>query len=78
MADATEFQLVMNDWADIVDAGFATGALIAAANWPVTLIQAVADSLFKLLIAAPLVGGIFLVAVVVGADPRVLLSLVRG
>jgi hypothetical protein len=51
------------------------GALIAAANWPVTLIQAVADSLFKLLIAAPLVGGIFLVALVVGADPRVLLSL---
>jgi hypothetical protein len=51
------------------------GALIAAANWPVTLIQAVADSLFKMLVAAPLVGGIFLVALVVGADPSVLLSL---
>ena len=51
------------------------GALIAAANWPVTLIQAVADSLFKLLIAAPVVGGIFLVALVVGADPNVLLQL---
>ena len=51
------------------------GALVAAANWPVTLIQAIADSLFKLLIAAPLVGGIFLVALVVGADPSVLLSL---
>ena len=51
------------------------GALVAAANWPVTLIQAIADSLFKLLIGAPLVGGIFLVALVVGADPGVLLSL---
>jgi hypothetical protein len=51
------------------------GALVAAANWPVTVIQAVADSLFKLLIAAPLVGGIFLVALVVGAEPGMLLSL---
>ena len=29
------------------------GALVAAANWQVTLIQATADSLFKLLIATP-------------------------
>ena len=46
---------------------------MAAANWPVTLIQASADSLFKLLLAAPVIGGIFLVALVrrqraVGAD----------
>lgn len=53
------------------------GSLIAAANWPVTLIQAVADSLFKLLVAVPLVGGIFLVALVVGADPGALMSLER-
>lgn len=53
------------------------GALVAAANWPVTLIQAVADSLFKLLIAVPLVGGIFLVALVVGAEPVALLDLER-
>jgi hypothetical protein len=51
------------------------GALVAAANWPVTLIQAVADSLFKLLIAAPLVGGVFLVALVVGSEPGALLAL---
>jgi hypothetical protein len=51
------------------------GALVAAANWPLTIIQAVADSLFKLLIAAPLFGGIFLVALVVGAEPITLLSL---
>jgi hypothetical protein len=51
------------------------GALVAAANWPLTIVQAVADSLFKLLVAAPLFGGIFLVALVVGAEPDVLFSL---
>jgi len=51
------------------------GALVAAANWPITIIQAIADSLFKLLILAPLVGGIFLVAIVVGAEPSALISL---
>jgi hypothetical protein len=51
------------------------GALVAAANWPLTIVQAVADSLFKLLVAAPLFGGIFLVALVVGAEPVALISL---
>ena len=51
------------------------GALIAAANWPVTLIQASADSLFKLLLAAPLIGGIFLVALSIGSEPSALISL---
>ena len=51
------------------------GALLAAANWPVTIIQAVTDSLFKIVIGAPLVGGIFLVALAVGAEPVALLSL---
>ena len=51
------------------------GALVAAANWPLTIIQAIADALFKLLIAAPLLGGIFLVALVVGAEPVTLMSL---
>jgi hypothetical protein len=51
------------------------GALLAAANWPVALIQSAADSLFKLLIAAPLAGGIFLAALVVGAEPRSLMTL---
>jgi hypothetical protein len=51
------------------------GALVTAANWPVVLIQAVADSMFKALVAMPLVGGIFLVALVVGAEPGTLLSL---
>ena len=51
------------------------GALVAAANWPVAIVQATADSLFKLLVAAPLIGGVFLVALVVGAEPIELMSL---
>ena len=51
------------------------GALIAAANWPVTLIQASADSLFKLLLAGPIIGGVFLAALAVGAEPSALVSL---
>ena len=51
------------------------GALIAAANWQVTLIQASADSLFKLLLAAPVIGGVFLVALAVGREPATLISL---
>ena len=46
------------------------GALIAAANWQVTLIQSVADSLFKLLIAVPILGGMLLVGLVLGAEPK--------
>jgi hypothetical protein len=51
------------------------GALIAAANWQVTLIQASADSLFKLLLAAPIIGGVFLVGLAVGSDPQSLITL---
>lgn len=50
------------------------GALLAAANWPLTLVQATAEMLFKLVIAVPLLGGIFLVALVLGADPNGLVS----
>jgi hypothetical protein len=53
------------------------GALVAAANWPVAFVQAAADSLFKLLLAAPVIGGVFLVALVVGAEPVELMSLDR-
>ena len=51
------------------------GALVAAANWQVTLIQATADSLFKLLIATPVLGGLFLVGLVIGTAPEELMSL---
>jgi hypothetical protein len=51
------------------------GALIAAANWPVIVVQEIADSLFKVLLAMPLIGGVFLVALVLGAEPVALMSL---
>ena len=51
------------------------GALIAAANWPVVVVQEIADSLFKMLVAVPLLGGIFLVALVLGAEPVALMTL---
>jgi hypothetical protein len=51
------------------------GALVAAANWPIVVIQASADALFKLVVAVPFVGGVVLVALIVGAEPRALLGL---
>ena len=59
----------------VLKAAVKRGALIAAANWPVTLIQASADSLFKLLLAAPLIGGVFLVALAIGGEPTAIISL---
>jgi len=51
------------------------GALVAAANWQITLIQSVADALFKLLIGVPVIGGVFLVGLVLGAEPAGLMAL---
>lgn len=45
------------------------GALVTAANWQVVLVQFVADTLFKTLIVVPIVGGLVLVALVVGGNP---------
>ena len=61
--------------ADPLKLALKRGALVAAANWPVTIAQAMADALFKIVVAAPVTGGVFLVALVVGAEPDVLLSL---
>ena len=44
------------------------GALVAASNWPVALVQSAADALSKLLAAAPLIGGAILASIVIGAD----------
>src|ERR671922_1281922 len=60
---------------NILKAAVKRGALIAAANWQVTLIQATADSLFKLLLASPIIGGVFLVALAIGAEPTALITL---
>jgi hypothetical protein len=51
------------------------GALVTAANWPVVLVQFVAEALFKLLLGVPVAGGILLVVFVVGHD---LDDLLRG
>ncbi len=44
------------------------GALLTAANWPVVLIQFTAESTFKLLLAVPVIGGVFLVTLLLGRD----------
>lgn len=44
------------------------GALLAAANWPLVIVQFVADSLFKLALAVPVLGGILMVGVMLGGD----------
>jgi hypothetical protein len=65
----------MNFLRDTLKDALKRGALIAAANWPVVIVQEIADSLFKVLLAIPLIGGIFLVALVLGAEPVALMSL---
>jgi hypothetical protein len=50
------------------------GALVAAANWQVVAIQSIADTTFKLLLAVPIVGGGFLVTMLLGRDLRDVLS----
>lgn len=65
----------MNFLRDTLKYALKRGALIAAANWPVIVVQEIADSLFKVLLAMPLVGGVFLVALVLGAEPVALMSL---
>ncbi len=44
------------------------GALVAAANWQVVAIQTMAETTFKLLLAVPIVGGAFLVTLLLGKD----------
>ena len=51
------------------------GALIAAANWPLVLVQFVTESTLKLMLAVPIVGGAFLVALLLDTS---LSDLLRG
>ena len=50
------------------------GALVAAANWPLVAVQFVAESTLKVLLAVPVVGGIFLVVLLLGANADDLLA----
>lgn len=51
------------------------GALVAAANWPLVIVQFVAESSLKLMLAVPIVGGAFLVALLLDTS---LSELLRG
>lgn len=44
------------------------GAIVAAANWPVVLLQFLAETAFKLLLVVPVLAGAFLVALLVGGS----------
>ena len=44
------------------------GALIAAANWPLVAVQFIAEAVLKLLLAVPVIGGLFLVVLLLGAN----------
>jgi hypothetical protein len=50
------------------------GALLTAANWQVVLIQSVAETTFKLLLAVPILGGVFLVTLLLGRDVAEMLA----
>lgn len=51
------------------------GALVAAANWPLVIVQFVAESSLKLMLAVPIVGGAFLVALLLDTSMS---DLLRG
>jgi hypothetical protein len=50
------------------------GGLITLANWPVLLVQFIAESVFKILLGVPVAGGLLLAALVVGQDMTGLLA----
>jgi len=50
------------------------GALVTMANWPVIVVEFVIESLLKFAVAVPVVGGAFMVAVLLGADVRTLVD----
>ena len=51
------------------------GALVAAANWQIVIIQASADLLAKLLMLVPLLAGVVLAVLLVGAEPSAMVRL---
>lgn len=50
------------------------GALVAAANWPLVVVQFIAEAMLKLLLAVPVIGGLFLVVLLLGADVEEVLA----
>jgi hypothetical protein len=50
------------------------GALISAANWPLVVVQFIAEATLKVLLAVPVIGGLFLVVLLLGAEVDELLA----
>ncbi|HEY0872976.1 MAG TPA: hypothetical protein VGD94_05850 [Vicinamibacterales bacterium] len=50
------------------------GALVVAANWPLVVVQFIAEAMLKLLLAVPVIGGLFLVVLLLGAEIEELLA----
>jgi hypothetical protein len=53
-------------------AALTRGAVITAANWPMVLVEFTLESIYRIALAVPVVGGAVMVAAFVGADVRVL------
>src|SRR5512147_902589 len=51
-------------------AALVRGALVALANWPVVLVDFAVESLYKLTLVVPVVGGALMVTELVGGDLR--------
>jgi hypothetical protein len=58
-----------------LQAALKRGGVVAAANWPLIFIQFALVSAHRLAIAVPITGGVFVVALLAGADVRALTSL---
>jgi hypothetical protein len=55
-------------------AAITRGALITLANWPTVLIDFIAESIYKLALTVPVIGGAFMLALLMGADIQTLLA----
>jgi hypothetical protein len=50
------------------------GALVTAANWPIVVVQSLAETTFKVLLAVPILGGAVLVTLLLGRDVSEILA----
>src|SRR5580765_2363117 len=57
-----------------IRAALTRGAVVTLANWQVVLIEFVVESAYKVAIAVPVLGGAFMVALLLGVDVQSLLG----
>jgi hypothetical protein len=57
-----------------IRAALTRGAIVTLANWPVVLIEFVVESAYKAALGVPILGGAFMVALLLGVDVRSLLG----